>query len=152
MWLACSNRRKAGWRQCKFKAGGKDMTTSTGTGTTATPRNWKAMALWAIKLVVALAFGAAAVMKLQGTPKMIAEFDTIGLGQGFRYLTAAIEGAGVALLLVPRTAFFGAVLLAGICAGALVAQLGPLHGDVIHVFVLGALVLLIGWASRPGRG
>jgi uncharacterized membrane protein YphA (DoxX/SURF4 family) len=117
----------------------------------AATRDWKTVALWAIKLAVALAFGAAAVLKLQGTPKMIDEFDTIGLGQGFRIATALIEGAGALLLLVPRTAFIGALVLLGICAGALVAQLGPLHGDVIHVAVLGALVALIAWANRPGR-
>ena len=44
-----------------------------------------------------------------------------------------------------------ALILLGICAGALVAQIGPLHGDLIHVFVLGALLALAAWLSRPGR-
>jgi uncharacterized membrane protein YphA (DoxX/SURF4 family) len=124
------------------------MTSTTGPA----PRGWVNTALWVIKLVLALAFGAAAVMKLQATPKMVNEFDTIGLGQGFRTVTAVIEAAGAALLLIPRTAFIGALVLLGICAGALVAQLGPLHGDVVHVVVMGALVAVVGWFSRPGRG
>lgn len=107
--------------------------------------------LWILKALLALAFLAAAFLKLSGNPKMVAEFGEIGLGQWFRYLTGAIEVAGAGLLLWPRTAFLGALTLLGICAGALVAQIGPLHGDLIHVFVLGALLALAAWFSRPGR-
>jgi hypothetical protein len=32
------------------------------------------------------------------------------------------------------------------------AQLGPLHGDVIHVLGLGGLAALTAWVSRPRRG
>ena len=105
--------------------------------------------LWIVKALVALAFLAAAGLKLSGSPKMVAEFGELGLGQAFRYVTGGIEGLGALALLWPRTAFVGAVMLAGICGGALLAQLAVLHGDVVHVFVLGALVLLVGWASRP---
>ncbi len=115
----------------------------------ANGRGWTHIALWVVKLLVGAAFLYAAVMKLSGNPQMVAEFEKIGLGQGFRILTGVIELTGALLLLVPRTTFAGAVLLAGISAGALIAQLGPLKGDLIHVFVLGGLVLLIGWASRP---
>ena len=107
--------------------------------------------LWVLKGLLALAFMAAALLKLSGNPKMVAEFGEIGFGQWFRYLTGAIEIAGAGLLLWPRTAFLGALILLGICAGALVAQIGPLHGDLIHVFVLGALLALAAWLSRPGR-
>jgi len=107
------------------------------------------IALWVVKGLVALAFLAAAGLKLSASPKMVAEFGEIGLGQVFRTVTGGIEGIGALMLLWPRTAFPGAVILAGICGGALVAQLAVLHGDVIHVFVLGGLVLLIGWISRP---
>ncbi|TFU03685.1 DoxX family protein [Polymorphobacter arshaanensis] len=117
----------------------------------ASGRSWTHIALWVVKLLVGAAFLYAAVMKLSGNPQMVAEFEKIGLGQGFRILTGVIELTGALLLLVPRTTFAGAVLLAGISGGALIAQLGPLKGDLIHVFVLGGLVLLIGWASRPAR-
>jgi hypothetical protein len=30
-------------------------------------------------------------------------------------------------------------------SGALIAQPGPKHGDVVHVFVLDALLMMIGW-------
>jgi uncharacterized membrane protein YphA (DoxX/SURF4 family) len=102
-----------------------------------------------LKLAVALAFGAAAFLKLSGDAKMVTEFGAIGFGQWFRYLTGTLELLGAVLLLVPRTAFFGALLLLGICAGALVAQLTVIHGDLIHVFVLGGLLALIAWIAKP---
>jgi putative oxidoreductase len=118
--------------------------------TTPSPANpWARVGLWILKILLALAFIAAGYLKLSGNPKMVAEFGEIGFGQGFRYVTGAIEVVGSALLLWPRTAFVGAVTLFGICAGALVAQIGMLHGDLVHVFVLGGLVGLAAWVSRP---
>lgn len=111
---------------------------------------WQRAGLWGLKGLLALAFLAAAAMKLSSQPKMVAEFGEIGLGQGFRYLTGAIEVAGAALLLWPRTARLGAIALLGICAGAFIAQVSRLHGDLVHVFVLGGLLALVAWTARPG--
>ena len=102
------------------------------------------MGVWIIKVLLAAGY-----LKLSGAPKMVAEFGEIGLGQGFRYVTGGVEVIGTLLLLWPRTAFLGALVLLGICGGALVAQIGVLHGDLVHVFVLGGLVALIAWVSRP---
>lgn len=107
------------------------------------------IALWIVRILLALAFVAAAFFKLSGAPMMVAEFDKVGLGQGFRYLTGVIELASAILIVVPRTVFYGALGILGVCAGAFVAQLGPLHGDVIHVLVLGALAAFVAWFSRP---
>lgn len=107
--------------------------------------------LWIVKVLLALAFAAAAFFKLSGQPMMVAEFDKIGLGQGFRYVTGLIELASAILIVVPRTAFYGALGLIGICLGAFVAQLGPLKGDIVHVLVLGGLAVFVAWFSRPAR-
>jgi putative oxidoreductase len=104
---------------------------------------------WLLKIVLALAFLAAAYFKLSSQPMMVAEFAKIGLGQGFRYVTGAIEIAGVLLLLWPATAFWGALVLICICAGALIAQVGMLHGDLVHVFILGGLACLAALLARP---
>jgi uncharacterized membrane protein YphA (DoxX/SURF4 family) len=105
--------------------------------------------LWALKILVALAFLAAATFKLIGAPMMVAEFGVVGLGQGFRFVVALIEVAGAVLLLTPKTARYGALTLLAVCAGALVAQLVRIHGDVVHVFVLAALTGLLAWAAAP---
>lgn len=114
------------------------------TPTRSPPRPWSRRLLWGLKGLVALVFLAAALQKLAGQPVMVKHFDEIGLGQGFRYLTAVLEALGAILTAWRRTLAVGLFLLCGICAGALVAQIGPLHGDLVHVFVLGALVMLIG--------
>lgn len=108
------------------------------------PSPWPSRITWVLKALVAIAFLMAAFQKVTSQPMMVKDFQEIGFGQGFRFLTAAIESVGAVLLLWPRGALAGVVILTGICAGALAAQLGPLRGDVIHVFVLGALVLTIG--------
>jgi len=122
---------------------------TTGTSASAGAKPWARTGLWVLKGLLALAFLVAAFLKLSGNPKMVAEFGEIGLGQGFRYVTGAIEVIGAALMLWPRTAFFGALTLLGICAGAFIAQIGPLRGDLVHVFVLGGLLAVVAWLSRP---
>lgn len=121
----------------------------TANANTGKPSGAANMAIWVLKILVALAFAAAAFLKLSGNPKMVAEFGEIGLGQGFRYFTGALEMLGAVLLLAPRTARISALLLLGICAGALVAQIMVLHGDLIHVFVLSALLALLAWRASP---
>ena len=107
------------------------------------------IAIWVLRVLLALAFGAAAFFKLSGAPMMVAEFGKIGLGQWFRYFTGATELVGVLLVLWPRTTVYGALVLLAVCVGAFVAQIGPLHGDIVHVLVLGGLVAVLAWISRP---
>ena len=98
------------------------------------------MLIWALRALMAALFLFAAWLKLSGSPAMIEEFGKIGLGQGFRYFTALLEAAGAIVLLVPSVSVFAAALLMLIDAGALVAQLAVLHGDVIHCLVIGAVL------------
>ncbi|MDR3470515.1 MAG: DoxX family protein [Devosia sp.] len=104
---------------------------------------------WALKIALAAVFLLAAAAKLAGHPKMVAEFGLIGLGQGFRIFTGLVEVAGALLLLWPRTAFVGALILLAVCAGAFAAQAGPLHGDLVHVVVLALLLAVAAWQGRP---
>lgn len=110
-----------------------------------------ARAVWIPRVLLALLFVGAAFAKLSGQPMMVAEFQTIGLGQDFRILTGVIELVAVGLLLWPRTSLIGAGLMLCVLVGAFVAQVGPLHGDVIHVIVIAAIVLLTIWLTRRAR-
>jgi putative oxidoreductase len=109
---------------------------------------WKPIAFWVLKIVFALAFIAAGSMKLYGLPQMVAEFDTVGLGQWFRYFTGLLEVGGAILLLIPRTTFFGAIALTAVCIGAFFAQLFVLHQDSIHAIVMAAILAAIAWSQR----
>jgi len=104
---------------------------------------------WVLRILLALVFGAAGSAKLAGVAMLVTEFDKIGLGQWFRYVTGATELIGTVLVLIPGTTFYGAIVLLCVCGGALIAQIGPLRGDVIHVLVLGALNALTIWWTRP---
>jgi uncharacterized membrane protein YphA (DoxX/SURF4 family) len=83
--------------------------------------------LWILSGFAALLFIGAGGAKLAGTAVMVDLFAKVGLGQWFRYFTGLLEvGAGIGLLL-SRFAFYAAVLLAVVMAGAFIA----------HVTVLG---------------
>jgi putative oxidoreductase len=102
----------------------------------------------AVRVMLAIAFVGAAAFKLTGHPAAVEEFDTIGLGQWFRYVTAVLEISGAVLLLVPSTIFFGAALLSALCVGAFFAQLTALHGDFVHAIVLAAVFAAYTWFYR----
>ena len=60
--------------------------------------------VWTVRVLLAMAFGAAGAAKLAGAAPMVQIFDLIGIGQWFRYVTGIVEVAGAILLLVPAPA------------------------------------------------
>src|SRR5580693_10025251 len=115
---------------------------------TATPGKALKIALWTLQVIVALAFMAAGSGKLLGSSVMIALFDAVGIGQWFRYVTGSLEVLGALLLIIPGKTAFGAVLLACVMAGAVVAHLTVLHTAPTAPLVLLALSSLIAWGRR----
>ena len=115
---------------------------------TATPGKALNIALWTLQVLVALAFVAAGSGKLLGSADMVALFDAIGIGQWFRYVTGLLEVLGALLLLVPGKSVFGALLLACVMAGAIVAHVTVLHTPPTAPLVLFALTALIAWGRR----
>ena len=114
----------------------------------ATPGKASNIALWTLQALVGLTFVAAGSGKLLGSADMIALFDAVGIGQWFRYVTGLLEVVGGVLLVVPGKIAFGAVLLACVMAGAVVAHLTVLHTAAIVPLVLFALTALIAWGRR----
>ena len=115
---------------------------------TATPGTALNIVLWTFQVLVALAFLAAGSGKLLGSPDMVALFAALGVGQWFRYLTGALEIVGALLLVVPGKSAFGALLLACVMAGAVLAHLTVLHNAPTAAVVLLALTALIALARR----
>jgi putative oxidoreductase len=114
----------------------------------ATPGKALNIALWTLQVLVALAFLAAGSGKLLGSPDMIALFDAVGVGQWFRYVTGSLEVLGALLLIVPGKTALGAVLLACVMVGAVVAHLTVLHTAATAPLVLFAFTALIAWGRR----
>lgn len=105
--------------------------------------------VWGIRILLALAFGAAGGAKLAGVPQMVQIFDAVGFGQWFRYVTGAVEVAGALLLLVPATGFFGGLLLAVTMVFGVLTHLVLIGGSALPAFVLGLLATFVTWRLRP---
>lgn len=109
----------------------------------------KSKILIALRILFGLVFVAAAAMKLTGQPQMVTEFDVVGLGQWFRYVTGAIELGGALLLIRAKTVWLGAGLLTCVSVGAFFAQMMRLHGDMIHAVVFALVLGWIAYCYRP---
>jgi len=108
--------------------------------------------VWTVRVLLALAFGAAGAAKLAGATLMVQIFDLIGIGQWFRYVTGMVELAGAILLLVPTAAFFGGLLLCVTMAFAVATHLLVIGGSPVPAFVLGALSGFVAYRLRPAGG
>jgi uncharacterized membrane protein YphA (DoxX/SURF4 family) len=98
--------------------------------------------------LLALAFAAAGTAKLYGVPMLVEEFEHIGLGQWFRYLTGTLEILGAVLIIIPSTVAFGAALLCCIMIGAIFTHVFVIGGSPIPAIVLLALSGIVAYAKR----
>jgi putative oxidoreductase len=108
--------------------------------------------LWVVQIGLALFFAAAGAMKLAGDPTAVAMYETIGLGQWFRYLTGICEVAGAIGLLVPRLSGVAATGLIGVMIGATVTNLFVIPGaapSAVMTVLLAVVFALIAWARLP---
>jgi putative oxidoreductase len=101
------------------------------------------IAFWVAQVVVAAFLISAGIPKLTGNPTMIQVFDTIGMGQWFRYLTGALEVGGSVGLLIPRDSGYAALLLAAVMTGAIVTHIAILGGSFLVPLILLAVLLAI---------
>ena len=105
--------------------------------------------VWGLRILLALAFGAAGAAKLAGAPQMVQVFEAIGFGQWFRYVTGVVEVGGAVLLLVPATGFLGALLMAATMAFAVVTHVVLIGGSPVPAIVLTLLSAFVTWRLRP---
>ncbi len=101
-----------------------------------------------VRIILALAFFAAGAAKLAGVEMMVATYETIGIGQWFRYLTGIIEVGSATLLFIPRTQFWGAALLVCTMIGAVLAHLLILGPGAMPAVVLGSLSAVVLYSYR----
>ena len=120
---------------------------------------------WIAQLLTAAILGQTLFFKFTGAPEAVHIFSTLGVESWGRYAAGIAELITVILLLIPRTAFLGAVAAAGTMIGALGAHLGPLgieiagegieaDGGTLFILALVALiaavvVIALRWAQRP---
>jgi putative oxidoreductase len=104
---------------------------------------------WALRLGVALVYvgiGCEKVFPWRDS-YWVKLFTDIGFGLWFMYLTGTIQIIGGLLMIVPRTALFGAALLACTMIGAILTHLFLLNtgvgGAVIPAAFLGLIVAAV---------
>ena len=106
------------------------------------------IALWVVQIALGGMFLLAGGSKLLGAPAMVTLFNTIGVGQWFRYVTGFIEVGSAIALLVPSTAVFGALLLVPTMIGAVATELFIVGDSAIPPAVLLVGAIGVVWARR----
>jgi uncharacterized membrane protein YphA (DoxX/SURF4 family) len=122
------------------------------TTTTALPAasgKGRLITLWTLSGLLAFAFVFVGGGKLAGTAAMVELFDKVGLGQWFRYLTGLLEVAGGIGLLIPRYAFYAAVLLVTVTVGAIITHLAIIGGSPAPAATLLVLSGIVAWLRKP---
>jgi hypothetical protein len=104
--------------------------------------------LWVVQIALAGMFLLAGGSKLLGAPPMVALFNTIGIGQWFRYVTGIIEVGSAVALLVPAFAVFGAVALVPTMIGAILTELFIVGDSPVPPTILLVGVAIVIWARR----
>ncbi|MGH8679409.1 MAG: DoxX family protein [Burkholderiales bacterium] len=104
--------------------------------------------LWVLQILAAAMFLFAGSMKLISQEETVRAFGVIGLGQWFRYFTAALEVSGAIMLLIPRLAGAGALLLMVVMTGAIATHLFIIGGSPAGAVLMLAINAYIAWNRR----
>lgn len=107
---------------------------------------------WILTALLAFAFLGAGGMKLSADPTMVKNFASFGFPAWFLTLTGLIEVGAALLILIPRTAFYGAaLLLVPTMVGAVLthAVLAGKPAEALPATVLLLLSLLLAYLRRP---
>ena len=110
--------------------------------------SFKKYGILAVKGLLTLAFVAAGLAKLAGVEMMVQTFETIGVGQWFRYVTGVIEIGGAALLWIPNRQVFGAGLLLCTMIGAVLSHLLIIGPSALPALMVGPLAAVIVYVYR----
>ncbi|HWZ60961.1 MAG TPA: DoxX family protein [Gemmatimonadaceae bacterium] len=104
---------------------------------------------WVLQVLLALAFLGAGGSKVAGAAQMVEMFGKIGVGQWFRYVTGFLEIAGAIGILIPRTRFYSALLLAAVMVGAIIAHLTLVGGNPTPPIVLLVMAATVAYLRQP---
>lgn len=137
-----------------------------GTAATSTQREAKSMSTtivvisWVLQLTAAVILLQTLFFKFSGSAESVYIFTKVGAEPWGRISSGVIELIAAVLLLWPRHSWAGAVLAAGVMAGAILSHLtvlgievmgdhGLLFGLALTVFICSALLLFLQRARLP---
>lgn len=101
-----------------------------------------------LRALLTLVFVGAGGAKLAGIPMMVEEFDKVGFGQWFRYVTGLVEVGGAAFLWWPNRQVVGAALLGATMVGAVLTHWLIIGPSAVPAIVLGLLCAAILYLHR----
>jgi putative oxidoreductase len=104
--------------------------------------------LWILQIAGAAMFFMAGIPKLIGDEQMAQVFETIGLGQWFRYATGLIEIVSAILLLTPGLAGLGAIILVPTMIGAILTHFFIIGGSPAIPAGLLIAMAIVAWGRR----
>ncbi|MCG8506977.1 MAG: DoxX family protein [Sphingomonadales bacterium] len=116
----------------------------------------KTFATWTISVLLGLSFLAAGWPKVLPNDNMVARFENWGYTAEFASLIGVLEILAGLLVLVPRTALYGAMLIGVLMTGAIYTHLSTAIGSplfaIIYALMAVALgILRYGVAIKPKR-
>jgi putative oxidoreductase len=97
---------------------------------------------WLPRVALAIVFFSVGTQKFAAQGMWVRVFNDIGLGTWFRYLTGVMQVGGAVLLLIPRTAAVGFILVGCTMVGAMSFWILTSHafGAIIPGTLLAAIV------------
>lgn len=109
------------------------------------------VAVFVVRLFLALMMLGASVPKLTGDPQMVQMFRDIGGGDPLRLFVGLAEAAGAVGLLIPRLGRLAALGLASLLAGACITNVLILHDSPLLPMALGMTAAFVAWADGRRR-
>ena len=117
----------------------------------------KEIGIWILTALLVLMFANAGIRKFFENGGWTWMFRHVGFPDWFRILIGAVEAGAAALLLLPRTAAYGAIIIIVVMLGAIGTNLAahmPLRGLVPATasLLVAAVVLAARWRQRARLG
>ncbi len=104
----------------------------------------------ALSIVLGLAFLASGIMKLMDPAAAAAGLAHLGVSVAMAATAGVLEVAGAALVLIPKTRFYGALLLGGTMLGAVITHLAAADfAGIVPAAVLGLVAAAVAWLAMP---
>ncbi len=110
----------------------------------------KEIVIWLVAIVLVLLFATQGFAKFSSTHRWAHDFANWGYPVWFRILIGALELAAAVVLLIPRTAGYGAGVIVVIMLGGMFTRVT--HGDptgIVHEIVPLTLALIVFFTRRP---
>lgn len=110
----------------------------------------KNIGLWVLSVMLAGGFAFMASGKLMGSEMSAAGFERWGYPLWFMYVVGLMEVTGAVLLLVPRLASYGALLLGVVMLGAVATHISAAeYSMLVMPLMFGAFLAVVGWGRWP---